>query len=209
MCLYMLSRSWLLTNYIPLSLASSAGPVFVLFFIVTDTLLTHCPMHISQTLSFVQWCEFDWWDSHTVTVRMTVPERWPEDFQRYACATSFLLALEHVVSKHISRKSFMTENTNWQLLALIFCYFCVFLAWYLRIMQLSQSSVTWLLLGPSSMQQGTNDYNDKSLLPATKNVSRCGQQAEAQQLPLPDRRQTSTSLSSRQLNRLAMYIVNT
>ena len=117
----------------------------------------------------------------------------------YLCATSILFALEHVPQKHFSRKSFRTEKhqlvTSCPYLSLL-----LRLSWHLRLTQLSQSSLTQLSLVPFSVQQRANNYNDKSLLPATKDVSSCGQQAEAPQTPLPVRRQTNMSLSNRQLD---------
>ena len=119
----------------------------------------------------------------------------------YPCATSVLLALEHVPQKHFSRKSFKTEKhqlvTSCSYLSLL-----QRLPWHLRHTQLSlQTSLTRLSLFTSSAQQRANDYNDKSLLPATKDVSSCEQQAKTPQTPLPVRRQTNTSLYNRQLNR--------
>ena len=117
----------------------------------------------------------------------------------YPCATSVLLALDHVPQKHFSRKSFKTKKhqlvTSCSYLLLL-----LHLPWHLQLMQLSQSSLTRLSLVPSSAQQRANDYNNKLLLPDTKDISSCGQQAETPQPALPVRKKTNTSLSNRQLD---------
>ena len=83
-------------------------------------------------------------------------------------------------ANHFSRKSFKTKKHQ---LATSCSYLSLRLRlpWYLRLTQLSQSSLTRLLLVPCSAKQGTNDNNDKSLIQATKDVPSCGQQAEIPQ----------------------------
>ena len=83
-------------------------------------------------------------------------------------------------ANHFSRKSFKTTKhqlaTSCSYLSLL-----LRLPWHLRLTQLSQSSLTRLSLVPSSAKQGTNNNNDKSLIPVTKDVPSCGQQAETPQ----------------------------